>query len=218
MTRAVLFDVDGVILDGYHTRPAGLKRWDQFLAADLGIDPDRFQQAFIRPLYIPFVLTRRKSLANALEEALPALGYRGSPMDIIGAWMARDTNLNTPLLDAIKRLRQTGAALPYLATNQEDVRASNLWSHLGLRNVFVDIFYSARLGAAKPDPAFFAAVDTHLGPQSQPPLFFDDYETIAAAATAHGWEGVRFDVDADFLDHPWVAAQLSPPKDAFIAR
>jgi len=209
LTRALLFDVDGVILDGYHARPEGLKRWDQFLAVDLGIDPDVFQREFIRPLYVPYVLTRQKSLANALEEALPALGYRGSPMDIIGAWMARDTGLNQPLLDAISRLRQSGAALPYLTTNQEDIRASNLWSHLGLQRVFVDILYSARLGAAKPDPLFFAHVDQHLGPQAEPPLFFDDYETVVAAATAYGWEGVHFDTNADFLDHPWIKARLS---------
>lgn len=210
MTRVLLFDVDGVILDGYHARPEGLKRWDQFLAADLGIDPEVFQSAFIRPLYVPCVLTRRKSLANALEEALPALGYRGSPMDIIAAWMARDTGLNRPLLEAIARLRKVGAARPYLTTNQEDIRASNLWSHLGLRHDFVDILYSARLGAAKPDPAFFAAVDRHLGPQQERPLFFDDYETIAAAASAHGWEGVHFDRNDDFLAHPWVKAALAP--------
>ena len=70
------------------------------------------------------------------------------------------------------------------------------------------MFYSARLGAAKPDPAFFAAVDRCLGPQTEAPLFFDDYETIAAAATAHGWEGVHFDTSADFAQHPWIKARL----------
>lgn len=207
LSRAILFDVDGVLLDGFHERPDGLKRWDQFLAADLGIDPDLFERAFIKPLYMPYVLTRQKSLANALEEALPALGFAGSPMDIIRAWMRRDTRTNQPLLDAIARLRQAGAR-PYVVTNQEDVRASNLWTHLGFRDMFIDILYSARLGAAKPDPAFFAGVDVRLGPQAEPPLFFDDYASIAAAATAHGWEGVRFDSNDDFFNHPWVAARL----------
>ncbi len=213
MSRAVLFDVDGVLLDGFHERPEGLKRWDQFLASDLGIDPDLFASQFIRPLYVPYVLTRQKSLANALEEALPALGFAGSPMDIIRAWMQRDTRTNGPLLDAIARLRLAGAH-PYVVTNQEDIRANNLWMHLGFREMFVDILYSARLGAAKPDPAFFAGVDARLGPQAEPPLFFDDYASIVAAATTHGWEAVRFDSNADFFSHPWVAAQLDAVAEA----
>jgi putative hydrolase of the HAD superfamily len=208
MTRAVLFDVDGVILDGYHARPDGLKRWDQFLAADLGIDPVVFNEKFIKPLYVPFVLNRQKSLVNALEEAMPDLGYDGSPMHIIAAWMNRDTGLNEPLLEVIDTLRSSGAARAYIASNQEDVRAQNLWTHLGLGLHFEDIFYSARLGAAKPDPAFFAAVDRHLGPQAEPPLFFDDYTSVAAAATAHGWEGVVYDTVEDCRTHPWIAAQL----------
>ncbi len=208
MSRAVLFDVDGVIVHGWHSRPERQRRWDQFLAADLGIDPVVFYDKFIRAVFIPEVLTRQKSLVNALEEVLPALGYTGSPMNIISYWMGRDTQLNHPLLEVIKQLRATGAARVYIATNQDDVRAYHLWSNLGLQHLFDDIFYAARLGAAKPDPAFFAAVDARLGPQLAKPLLFDDYDAVVAAANQHGWEGVLFDDTHDCRHHPWIAAQL----------
>jgi putative hydrolase of the HAD superfamily len=206
--RVILFDVDGVLVDGFHARPANFKRWDAFLASDLNIDPVAFSEKFIRPIYTPDVLTRRRSLVNALEEAIPTLGYKGSAMDIIGAWMGRETVLNHALLELIGKLRASGAARPIIASNQEDVRAYHLWSNLGLHLHFDDMLYSARLGAAKPDPAFFAAVDRYLGPQAEPPLFFDDYESIAAAASAHGWEGVVYDTKRDVEDHPWIKAQL----------
>jgi putative hydrolase of the HAD superfamily len=208
MTRAVLFDVDGVLVHGYHSRPEKQRRWDQFLATDLGIDPKVFFEQFIKPIFIPEVLTHRKSLVNALEEALPALGYTGSPMNVIGYWMGRDTQLNHPLLNTIKKLRATGAARIYIATNQEDVRAYHLWSNLGLQHLFDDIFYAARLGAAKTDIAFFEAVARRLGPQTEPPLMFDDYSLVVDAANAFGWEGVLFDDTEDCRTHPWVAGHI----------
>ena len=209
MTRAILFDVDGVLVHGFHSRPERQRRWDQFLATDLGIDPVAFNEKFIQPIFIPEVLTRRKSLVNALEDVLPSLGYTGSPMNLIAYWMGRDTQLNHPLLDVIKKLRGSGAARVYIATNQEDVRAYHLWSNLGLQHLFDDMFYAARLGAAKPDPAFFAAVARRLGPQEEPPLMFDDYSAVVDAANAFGWEGVLFDVTGDCRHHPWIAAHLA---------
>ena len=41
MTRAVLFDVDGVLVHGYHARPELQLRWDENLLEDLGIDPEQ---------------------------------------------------------------------------------------------------------------------------------------------------------------------------------
>ena len=209
MTRALLFDVDGVLVHGFHTRHEKQRRWQQFLAADLGIEPAVFFEKFIKPIFIPEVLTRQKSLVNALEEALPGMGYTGSPMNLIGYWMGRDTQLNHPLLNLIKKLRETGAARVYIATNQEDVRAYHLWSNLGLQHLFDDIFYAARLGAVKPDPKFFEAVAVRLGPQTEPPLMFDDYSAVVDAANAFGWEAVLYDDLKDCHQHPWVAAHLN---------
>lgn len=208
MSRAVLFDVDGVIVHGFHSRPERMRRWDQFLAADLGIDPVVFNDKFIQPVFVPDVLTRKKSLVNALEEVLPRIGYSGSPMNLIGYWMGRDTQLNLPLMEVIKKLRESGQVRAYIATNQEDVRAYHLWCNLGLQHLFDDIFYAARLGAAKPDPRFFTEVDRRIGPQEQKPLMFDDYPGVIDAANAHGWEAVLFDTVKDCREHPWIKALL----------
>jgi putative hydrolase of the HAD superfamily len=208
VTRAVLFDVDGVLVHGYHSRPERQRRWDLFLAADLGIDPEVFLEQFIKPVFVPEVLTGRQSLINALEGVLPKLGYNGSPMNLIAYWMGRDTQLNHPLLEVIKKLRGTGAARVYIATNQEDVRAYHLWSNLGLQHLFDDIFYAARLGAAKPDRKFFEAVATRLGPQAEPPLMFDDYPPVIEAANAFGWEAVLFDQTKDCRNHTWISEHI----------
>ena len=124
-------------------------------------------------------------------------------------WLQRDSQLNQPLLAAIRRLRSAPDAGPfYIATNQEHLRALHLWSTLGLQHIFDDIFYAARLGAMKPGRAFFEAAAARMGPQDEPPLMFDDSPEVIAAARAFGWDAVAYDSLDDFTGQPWVAQRL----------
>jgi putative hydrolase of the HAD superfamily len=122
--------------------------------------------------------------------------------------LSHDSNVNQPLLDAVARLRQTGDASLYIATNQDHMRAQWLWLTLGFSELFEDIFYSARLGRLKPTPAYFDAVASRIGKQAEPPLFFDDREEVVAGARRAGWEAVLYDTLDDCLTHPWIAARL----------
>lgn len=206
MSRAVFFDVDGVLIHGFHVREEKRRRWDEFLREDLGIEQSAFYEHLVRELLPMEVLPGKRSLVNALEETLPKMGYTGSPLTVMSYWLRRDTQLNLQLIELVKRLRRSGAARLFIATNQEDARAFYLWDNLGLQHLFDDLFYAARLGATKPDPAFFEAIAQRLGPQSEPPLMFDDMAEVAAAATAFGWEGVHADDLGDITSHPWIAA------------
>lgn len=205
--RAVLFDVDGVVLHSlFHADPAKRRRWDTHLLEDMGVEPDSFSRFFDESFTA--VIEGRKSLVTALEAFLPGLGYSGSPLDFIDYWLSRDTHVNRQLLALIRRLRASGAARLYLATNQEHLRALHLWSTVGLRHHFDDIFYAARLGVSKPNAQFFQAVDDLLPDRQKPPLFFDDSPRVVEAAAAHGWEAVLFADLHDCAKHPWIAAQL----------
>ena len=207
MTRAVFFDVDGVLVHGYHARPEKQLRWDENLLADLGVDPERFRGEFIYDIFIKKVIIGRMSLLAALERTLPALGYRGSAMAFATYWLSHDSTVNQPLLDVARQLKQSGARL-YVATNQDHMRAQWLWLNLGFSALFEDIFYSARLGVLKPKPAYFEAIARRIGPQSEPPLFFDDREDVVAGARRAGWEAVQYDELTDCTEHPWIAEQL----------
>jgi putative hydrolase of the HAD superfamily len=81
--RALLFDVDGVVVHGFHARPERRRRWDENLAADLGIDPAEFVEHFIRGPFERGVLTGRMSLVEGLVEVLPKIGFTGSPMVLV---------------------------------------------------------------------------------------------------------------------------------------
>lgn len=208
MSRAVFFDVDGVLVHGYHARPERQLRWDETLLEDLGVDPDRFRDEFIFGVFLREVLVGRLPLVEALESLLPALGYRGSPMTFVQYWLSRDSNIDQELLDIVGRLGERPDLTLYIATNQDHMRAQWLWQTLGFGELFADIFYAARARAIKPSPAFFDFVEARIGRQSEPPLFFDDSPKVIEAARARGWEAVLYDTVSDVTSHPFIAARL----------
>jgi putative hydrolase of the HAD superfamily len=208
MTRAVVFDVDGVLVHGYHARPELQRRWDDGLLADLGVDPDRFRDEFIFDIFIKKVITGQTSLIEALDRRLPSLGYRGSAMVFAQYWLANDSQLNLPLLAIVRQLKARDDLKLYIATNQDHMRALWLWQTMGLGDVFEDIFYSARAGVRKPEKGFFDFVEQHIGPQTEPPLLFDDTPKVIDGARRHGWEAVLFNTVDDCISHPWIAERL----------
>ena len=208
MTRIVLFDVDGVLVHGYHARPEKQVRWDETLLADLGVDPERFRTEFIYDLFVKQVLIGRMSLLEALERTLPGLGYRGPAMAFVGYWLSHDSTLNEPLLDVVRRLRDAGGSRLFVATNQEHMRAQWLWQTLKFSELFEDIYHSGRVGATKPNKPYFDWVANRIGPQAEKPLFFDDREEVVQAANAYGWEAVLYNELEDVTGHPWIAERL----------
>ncbi|MEO5806823.1 HAD-IA family hydrolase [Devosia sp.] len=208
MTRAVIFDVDGVLVHGYHARPDLTRRWNENLLEDLGVDPQRFNDEFIFDIFIKKVVVGQVSLIEALERRLPALGYRGSPMVFAHYWLTHDSARNEDLVKAIRAFKASADVRLYIATNQDHLRAMWLWDMLGLSDIFEDIFYSARAGIRKPETGFFDFVRDRIGPQTEPPLFFDDTPKVIAGARAYGWEAVEYNALTDFTQHPWVAGHL----------
>ena len=206
--RPVLFDVDGVLIDGYSAQPERQVRWDATMATDLGVDPDRFREEFIYGVFVERVITGRLSIIQALEQHLPHLGFDGSPMTFLSYWLTRDSHLNPELLSVVKAIKARGEAKLYIVTNQEHMRAFWLWETLGLNRYFDDILYSARLGVTKPDPRFYELVDRYLPRSKEPPLFFDDSDAVIEGALAHGWEAVLFTAASDASGHPWVASRI----------
>lgn len=208
MTRTVFFDVDGVLVHGYHAKPELTRRWNENLLADMGVDPERFTQEFIFDIFIKKVVVGQMSLVEALDRRLPSLGFKGSPMNFVHYWLTHDSELNRPLLDIIRKLKSRTDLRLFIATNQDHMRALWLWQSMGLGELFEDIFYSARVGVRKPGPGFFEFIEHRIGPQSEPPLFFDDTPKVIDGARAAGWEAVLFNTMDDCTAHPWIAARI----------
>lgn len=208
MTRAIIFDVDGVLVHGYHARPDG-QSWEEELLLGLGIDPAKFRDEFIYDIFSKKVLIGQTALIDALDRRLPSFGYKGSAMAFANQWVTRNARVNEDLLAEIRRLKASGEVRLYLATNQDHMRAQWLWQTIGLSEIFDDMFYSARARAMKPRDAFFEFAAARIGPQRQVPLFFDDTPKIVQAARAFGWESVLFADNTDVLGHAWIKDRLT---------
>ncbi len=210
----IFFDVDGVLIDGWHARPERRRRWDTTLRRDLGIDPEALSRALFQPppgggpAPIDRCSLGEGEIEPLLEALLPALGYGGGVESFLDYWFSRDAAVNSDVLALSRRLRARGAQL-YIATAQERRRAGYLWQTPGFSRDFTRMFHTAALGLPKRDPAFFRAIDTLLGPAAAPPLMVDDRAEVCAAARAAGWEACLFDAPADLVGHPRVAALLA---------
>lgn len=180
----LMVDVDGVVV-----RPSGRggedRRWDADLKADLGVDPDALQRLFFAQHWRDIALGRADLYAR-LRPALAEIAPHVTAAQLTAYWFGSDSDLNTALLDELAALRAAGQAM-HLATVQEHHRARFLWERLDLKSRFDRMHYSADLGAAKPDRAFFARIAARTGAPPEAHLLIDDTPANVAGAVAAGW-------------------------------
>ncbi|HUR81990.1 MAG TPA: HAD-IA family hydrolase [Thermoanaerobaculia bacterium] len=189
MTRvkALMLDVDGVLVDG---RPEDGRHWQSSIEEDLGLTSHALQEHFFAPYWEDVVLGRAglmEHLGTALRKIAPHL----SPAQFVSYWFERDSRLVEPFLQELSFVRSTGIRV-YLATNQEHLRAAYLMEKLGLAEHVDGIFYSARLGAKKPDLEFFARVQAAVGLCGEELLLIDDSRTNIESALKAGWRAFHW--------------------------
>ena len=97
MIRAVIFDVDGVLVQsGVFGRRL----------RELGIDPASLQSFWHGPFAECSI--GRADLKQSLPPFIEQWGYPGSVEDCLQAWFEADSTLNHPLLEEIASLRAGG--------------------------------------------------------------------------------------------------------------
>lgn len=190
--RALMVDVDGVIV---RSRPGG---WAADIKRDLGISADVLQAQFFRPYWSDVVLGRA-SLHERLGEVLSVHAPHLTSYDITDYWFAQDSDLDDKLLSDLANLREAGVNL-HLATVQDHERADYLWNSLRLCDHFDAMHYAAALGCAKPDPAFYRAIEARTGLAPTDLALLDDRLENVDAAHASGWGGVHWRGDAPLFD------------------
>lgn len=186
-TKALMVDVDGVLVDG---RPEDGRHWQASLEKDLGFTSDALHEHFFAPCWESIVLGRA-GLMEHLTTALQKIAPHVSPARLVSYWFEMDSRLVAPLLAELSLLRAAGVRV-YLATNQEHLRAAYLMEKLGLAEHVDGIFYSARLGAKKPDMEFFARVQAAVGLNGEELLLIDDSRQNIEAARKAGWQALHW--------------------------
>ena len=182
-----MVDVDGVLIDG---RPEDGRPWHTSLEEDLGFTPGTLHEQFFDPYWENIVLGRA-GLMEHLPSALQQIAPHVTPAEFISYWFEKDSRLAVPLLQELLLLRSAGIRV-YLATNQEHLRAAYIMEKLGLAKHVDGIFYSAHLGAKKPDTEFFARVQADIGLCGEQILLIDDSRQNIDAALKAGWQALHW--------------------------
>jgi putative hydrolase of the HAD superfamily len=185
--KALMLDVDGVLVDG---RPEDGRHWQTSVEEDLGFTSDALHEQFFAPYWENIVLGRA-GLMEHLTTALQKIAPHVSPAEFASYWFERDSRLVSPFLAELSLVRSAGIHV-YLATNQEHLRAAYLMEKLGLAEHVDGIFYSARLGARKPDREFFARVQAAVGLRGEEMLLVDDSRQNVEAALKAGWQALHW--------------------------
>lgn len=193
--KLLCVDIDGVVITG---RAGDGAHWSTDLEPRFGITRAQLSAQFFKPHWSDIV-TGRKPLRPALDQALARIPNAPGADDLIAFWFATDAALNMPLLDALAPIRQHTRVV--LATNQEPQRSAYIWDTLGLSQHFDALYSSAALGVAKPDPGFFRAIEARENLAPTDIGFIDDSAENCAAAQALSWQSAH-------VPHPDQAANV----------
>ncbi len=176
MIKIVLFDVDGVLLNG--------EMFGAQLERDYGISNDVLQPFFKGPF--PDAIVGQADMKQLLKPYLETWGWKGGVEDFVDYWFKAEHVIDQPLIDYIETLSASGIGC-YLATNQEKYRTAYILEKMGFEHIFDGQFVSSEMGVKKPDPAFFERVVQELQPHdAEEILFWDDRLENVEAARASG--------------------------------
>lgn len=183
MTRAVLFDLGGVLL------PFDRERRVAAIVARTGAEPETARVFMARDIH------RRLDTGDANEFDLAAefsdfFGVRVGPVEAGDLIASVFEPPNDGLWELADRLRSR-VIVGGFSDNPSLVR------QVFPPQAFLEpLFLSCEIGACKPSAEAFAAVERALGLAGGDILFIDDTEANVTAAQSRGWDAIRFTSNA----------------------
>jgi putative hydrolase of the HAD superfamily len=182
--KAILFDADGVL-----QRPTVW--WREALMPILGAADIADVDPFLRDI-----------LETELAHLCAPSGFDAALMETLTRWNCSERFADTAqalnsirlyddVIEVVRVLRQAGMPC-HIASNQQAGRAQHMSERLGYKALFVEEFYSCRVGFAKPDVAYFNRVLELLDLPSQCVLFIDDRAENVDAAKRAGLAAVVY--------------------------
>lgn len=187
MIKAVMIDVDGVLVEG---RPSDGRHWATSLEADLGLRFELLQDVFFKR-YWDLIVTGRTALREQLAAILSNIAPALTADEVLSYWFRQDARLNQELVNDLAMIRAAGSPV-YLATNQEHERARDIMNVLGLAAHVDGCYYSAAVGHRKPSAEFFAFVAADAGLAAPELLLIDDDEDNIKGARKSGWHAAQW--------------------------
>lgn len=188
MIKAILFDIDGVVING--------EKFGQRLEKDLGVSPSQanlfFKNEFTK------CLVGKQDLKSSISKYLIDWKWQGSVDEFLVYWFSIESSLDKDLLAFIQEARSAGIRC-FVVTNQEKYRAKYLFSDLGLNKFFDGFFASCTVGLLKSDTEFFRKVLKEINEHDfKKVLFWDDTEENLVVAKKLGIKAEKYSTFSQF--------------------
>jgi putative hydrolase of the HAD superfamily len=181
MTRAMLFDLDGVLLN-----PQEL--FSEIYAKSRGYDLAPFTK-FFQTEWNEFV-TGKRDLKEHIENNPDLWKWDKSPEELLQFWFECQNNKNDLLIREIKRIRESGV-LCYIATEQEKYRTSYV-KNKAFKYDFDGVFSTSEIGCKKNDVRFYQYIADYLSLEPNRIIFFDDSQSKVDTAKSFGIDAYIF--------------------------
>jgi len=177
--KAVVFDVDGVLVHGGKTTTYIMERFN--------VPRSRIDTFF--KIEFADCLVGKADLKSRIGPLVESLNTNMSGKEFVNEWIANSCQMDSRFRPIIQELDRCGLMCA-IATNQERWRSEALKKSFG--KLFHRFFSSADLGVAKPEQGFFTAITESIGVEPQNILFFDDRTENVESAKRAGWSAELF--------------------------
>ncbi|MEA3399041.1 MAG: HAD-IA family hydrolase [Patescibacteria group bacterium] len=177
MIKAILFDLDGLIITG------SSKLFSERLSEKENISMEQVSEFFINKF-------RKCSFGKAdlKEKITPYLikwGYKGTFDDLLKFWFESDNKIDKEVIGIVKDLRSKDIKC-HIATRQEKYRKDYIWNKLELKNEFDGIFCTCDIGYDKSDREYWDYVLEELNLKPEEVMFFCDSQKNVDNANSFG--------------------------------
>lgn len=182
MIKAILFDVDGVLVNG--------ELFSVQFERDFGF---KIPVSFFEEEFQP-ALVGKADLKELLKPKLADWGWKKSVDELLEYWFNIEHVIDEELIGAVKRLKARGIKC-FVVTNQENYRARYIAEKMGFESLFDGFFASAQVGYKKPQVEFFRYILGRIELPGDEVLYFDDSPGYLEGAKS---EGIRAYLYEDF--------------------
>lgn len=177
MTKAVLFDLDGIVIVGRS------KYFSHLFAEEKGLALEKVDAFFDNDF--KSCVRGTCDLREGVAPHLAGWEWEGTVDEFLEKWFASERTLDAEVIGIIDRLRAKGTKC-YIASRQEKYRMRYLLDDVGLADHFDGTFCTSDIGHDKSEPEFWEQVLTELQLPAEEILFFDDKQKNVDMARSFG--------------------------------